>query len=566
MVSDNIGFVLDYGFSQLDRNDIDYESYAGTGRGGTGAQDTLNFTFRENGQYSIDGALDYTNPQNVLLTDPGGWGQVGFIKQPEIEDELQQIRAETRYEFDGGLLADIRFGYLYTDRNKRFDSNESFLRQSAAFTNGSLAVPSTAIVGTTDSGNLGQNLLAYDPSGFLTDGTYVVEKANFDVQWRVEEEVHNFYVQANIDGMLGSIPVRGNIGLRYADTKQGSTGTIGQGLVNRVRFSYDDWLPSANLSFEVAEDTYVRLAAARSITRARLDQMAANQSIGTNPTSCVDSDNDQFIDTLIAYSAPDNVCFSVGGGNTFLQPYASTSFDVSFEKYFSAGTAIIVAGFHKELSDWVVDGSELTDISQQIRNSGNGQFLEANPEVAIGFRGGPTNFAEGSITGVEGTVRLDFGDLSNALEGFGGFASITYADASITDEVNGSTKIPGYSELTWSADLFYEKNGFRAKLAARYRDAFLSEVQNFDGSLSGADALDETILDAQIGYTFQNESGPLKGLGLLFEVFNLTNEPFSTENDLFDGNGFEPSNVIGTFPSRHELYGRTFNFTIRKNF
>lgn len=49
---------------------------------------------------------------------------------------------------------------------------------------------------------------------------------------------------------------------------------------------------------------------------------------------------------------------------------------------------------------------------------------------------------------------------------------------------------------------------------------------------------------------------------ILAEVFNLTNEPFVTENDLLNGQGA----VIGTFPSRHETYGRTFNLTIRKNF
>ena len=89
------------------------------------------------------------------------------------------------------------------------------------------------------------------------------------------------------------------------------------------------------------------------------------------------------------------------------------------------------------------------------------------------------------------------------------------------------------------------------------------EAADFDGSLSGADALNETILDAQIGYTFQDDAGALAGLGILFEVFNLTNEPFVTQNDLLDAAG---NSVIGTFPSRHEIYGRTFNFTIRKNF
>ena len=186
MVNDNLGFILDYGYSTLDRNDIDYESYAGTGPARSGAQDTLNFTFPESGRYSIDGLLDYTDPANVLLTDPGGWGQVGFIKQPIIEDELHQLRAETYWEFDGGILDNITVGWLYTDREKNFDSNESFLRQSAAFTDGALAIPTGAIIGSTDTGGLGQNILAYDPSSFLTDGTYTVEKATFDTEWVVE--------------------------------------------------------------------------------------------------------------------------------------------------------------------------------------------------------------------------------------------------------------------------------------------------------------------------------------------------------------------------------------------
>lgn len=560
--TDNLSFEFDYGFSTLDRNDIDYESYAGTGPARSGAQDVLNFTFPDSGRYSIDGLLDYTDPANVLLTDPGGWGQVGFVKQPEIEDELHQLRAEAAWEFGGGLLDNITVGWLYTDREKSFDSNESFLRASPLFVDGALPVPAGAIVGTTDTGDLGQNILAYDPSSFLTDGTYVVEKATFDTEWVVEEEVHNFYIQANIDGDLGSIPVRGNIGLRYADTQQSSTGTIGGGFTNTVEESYDDWLPSLNLSFEVATDTFVRLAAAKTVTRARLDQMAANQNISTNPLACADTDGDQIPDTVLGFSPPSLVCFNLSGGNPFLQPYESLSFDVSFEKYFSPGTAIIVAGFHKDLSDWIIDFNELIDLTQPITNSGFGDILDGAPELATGVFSGPVNFADGSITGIEGTVRVDFGDVSPALEGFGGFFSYTYADASVEDQDMVALPIPGYSENTWSGDVFYERNGFRAKLAGRYRSGFLSEVQNFDGSLSGADARSETILDAQIGYTFQNESGPLEGLGVLFEVFNLTNEPFVTQNDLFDAGGSE----IGTFPSRHEVYGRTFNFTIRKNF
>ncbi|MEL7283360.1 MAG: hypothetical protein AAGJ68_02570, partial [Pseudomonadota bacterium] len=81
-------------------------------------------------------------------------------------------------------------------------------------------------------------------------------------------------------------------------------------------------------------------------------------------------------------------------------------------------------------------------------------------------------------------------------------------------------------------------------------------VQNFDGSLSGAQAQDETIVDLQIGYEW--DDGPLQGVGVNFEVFNLTNEPFVTENVTTD-----PTVV---FPSRYEEYGTTYNFTVSKKF
>lgn len=559
-VTNNIGFLVDYGFSTLTRNDIDYESYAGTGPARSGAQDRMTFTMPRNGRYSIASQLDYTNPANVLLTDPGGWGQVGFIKEPRIEDELHQLRAEARWEFDGGILKDIRAGWLYTDRTKSFDSNESFLRASNRFTNGAFAIPASAIIGRTNTGSLGQDILAYNTASFLTDGTYVVEKGTFDTEWTVAEKIHNFYLQANIDGDLGNIPVRGNIGLRYADTRQSSTGTIAGG-VNTVDFSFGNWLPSANLAFEVAPDTFIRVAAAQTVTRARLDQMAANQNIGFNPQSCVDTTGDQRPDTVVGFNPPQLVCFGLGGGNPFLQPYRSTSFDVSFERYFGPASAVIVAAFHKDLKDWVIDFSEVRDLTQPIINSGFGGILTSNPELSTGTFGGPVNFADGRINGVEATIRANFGDFTSALDGFGGFFSITYADAKV-NQPGGTISIPGYSDVTWSGDIYYEKNGWRARVNARYRSGFLSEVQNFDGSLFGADALPETVVDAQIGYTFPNESGALKGLTVLVEAANITDAPFATQNDLFNAAGAQ----VGTFPSRHEQFGRTFNFTVRKNF
>lgn len=562
-VNERLSFMVDLSRSELDRSDIDYESYAGTGPGRSGPQDTLTFNLRPDGDYQVFQGLDYTDPSLALLTDPGGWGQVGFIKEPQIDDELNQLRGEADYTLEKGPFTNLKLGYLRTTREKTFDSNEAFLRPSPLFVNGALEVPASAIRGSTNSGSLGFDILAYDPSSFLTDGTYTVEKATFDTEWVVEEEINTLYAMLDIGTMLGEMPLTGNVGFQYVDTQQESTGTLAGAGTQTIEYDYDNFLPSLNLKLEVQDDTFVRFAAAQTITRARLDQLAANQSLNLNPQVCEDTSNpndgipDEFNSS--AFVIPANPCFSTSGGNPFLEPYKSTSFDLSFEKYFSSATAFAFALFYKDLSDWVIDFSSVADLTQQIENRGAGSFLSANPETAIGVVNGPVNFAEGSIAGLEATARVALGDFSEALDGFGINASYTYADNQLEDQNGNITAIPGYSETIWSGDLYYEKFGWRARLSARNRSDFLSEVQNFDGSLSGAQAQDETIVDAQVGYSF--ESGPLEGVTMLVEAYNLTDEPFVTREDLFQNN--DPNQpVVGTFPSRFETYGTTLNFTV----
>lgn len=557
-VTDRLTVTGDFARSAVDRNDIDYESYAGTGFAGAGPTDTLAIGIDADGEYELAAGLDYTDPGVVLLTDPGGWGQVGFIKEPKIEDELDQIRLEADYRLDG-FVSGVKAGVLLTDREKTFDSNENFIRPGPSFVNGALAIPSDRILGATNSGNIGLDIIAYDPSSFLTDGTYTLEKATFDTEWVVQEEITTFYAMANIDTIFNNVPVFGNFGFQYAETEQSSTDS----LTGNASVSYENFLPSANLSFEVSPDTFMRFAAARTVTRARMDQLAANRSISNNPLVCTDVDGDGVFTEQFGsggvpiFDGDQNVCFSQSGGSTTLEPYLATSFDFSFEKYFDPTTAILFAVYHKDLDDWIVDVTTRgVDLSESLALAGVDGTLASNPEFAIGSVSGPQNFAEGTITGFEATLRLGLDRfLPEQLAGFGVNASYTYSDNELTNEM-GSTDIPNYSDTVWSGDLYYENHGWRSRVSARHRSGFLSEIQNFDGSLSGAQAQEETVVDLQIGYEW--EEGPLEGLGVNFEVFNLTNEPFVTENVTTN------SGVV--FPSRHELYGTTYNVTVSKKF
>lgn len=557
-VTDRLTLTGDFSRSTLERSDIDYESYAGTGFGGTGALDTLTFRMPGDGEYSIDHQLDYTDPNVLVLTDPGGWGQVGFIREPDIEDELNQLRLEAEYELDVPFISGVTGGLIRTEREKTFTDNAFFVRAGAGFVNGSLAIPTNAIVSKTDSGNIGFDMIAYDPSRLRNDGTYILERTPATA-WVVEEDLNTWYAMANIDSMLGQIPVRGNVGFQYVETEQASTGTLAGGGEQTVENDYTNFLPSLNLSFEVMPDTFVRAAAAQTVTRARLDQLAANQDIALNSLVCVDTNGDQSPDAVIPPLDPINgrSCYTLSGGNPYLEPYQSTQFDLAFERYFNATSAVSVALFHKDLSDWVLDRATVVDGSQQIEAIGEGAFLAANPEIARTRLSGPVNFADGSITGVELTLKSSLDQfLPQSLEGFGFSASYTYADNGLEDENGNEITIPGYSDEVWSGDVYYENHGWQARVSARHRSGFLSEVQNFDGTLSGAEAQGETIVDLQVGYEW--DQGPLEGFGVNFEVFNLTDEPFVTEN--------ETANPSVTFPSRHELYGTTYNITISKSF
>lgn len=569
-VSDRLKVTGDYAFSTLDRSNIDYESYAGTGPARSGAQDVQTFTFPEDGDYSIQSQLDYTDPGTVLLTDPGGWGQVGFLRNTDVEDELTQIRLEAEYEMDTPFISGLVAGFLQTDREKIFDDNPFFLRESERFNNGSLAIPSEAIIGQTDSGSIGQDLIAYDPSSFLTDGTYFVQDCEtvpgcVETEWTVDENISTFYGMANIDALLGNLPLRGNVGFQYVDTKVNSTGTLAGIGIQTVEDKYDDFLPSLNLSLEVADDTFIRGAVAKTLTRARLDQLAANQSFNRNALVCPDTDSDGVPDDIVPQDSPQQTCFGLGGGNPFLKPYESTQYDLSFEKYFGEATAVAVALFRKDLSNWVLDRTILVDGTPFYQAAGLGSFVANNPQVAPTRLDGPVNFADGFIQGIELTARVSLDDiLPDTLTGFGFSGSYTYSDNGLNDESGNQITIPGQSKDIWSADVYYENYGFRAKLSARHRSGFLSEVLNFDGTLSGASATSETILDAQIGYEW--DQGPLEGFSINLEAYNLTDEPFRTQNDLFYDSPTGDVAAGETFISRHEQYGTTYNITIAKKF
>ncbi|QYJ77456.1 TonB-dependent receptor [Shewanella acanthi] len=527
MVNDSWTIEADIALSKADRTDIGMESYSGTGRGtGVGAVDDLGFVYNGNGGYVFDHALDYADPSVIQLGDPLGWGsplgastQDGFINKPEIEDELQSFRLSAEYTLDSGMVSSVEFGVNRTDRDKtKLDKGYYLtLKGYDGSDNYTMSVPDKYLLDPTSLAFFGMgDVLSYDSLAFYNDGNYIeTDVADVDLSratnsWAVQEEVTTGYVMANLESELFGIPYTGNIGLQGVYTDQSSDGTVAtveDGIVNltprTAGDSYFELLPSMNLSFEVAEDQVVRVAAARTLTRSRMDKMNANlnYSYTENPN--------------------DGVNWSGSAGNPELRPWLARQFDLSYENYFSDQGYFSIAVFYKDLENYVYDQHVDFDFSTLFPD------VAGNP---IGDITQPQNGEGGYVQGIEASVNVDFGVFADVLTGFGTVVSGSYNDSEVKETPTSEpTTLPGLSEKTLNATVYYENSGFEARVSSRYRSDFLGEVTKISLQRENVNIKAETVVDAQVSYDF-SESGieSLYGLSVLFQVNNLTNEPFTS--------------------------------------
>src|SRR2546427_11958007 len=77
---------------------------------------------------------------------------------------------------------------------------------------------------------------------------------------------------------------------------------------------------------------------------------------------------------------------------------------------------------------------------------------------------------------------------------------------------NTGPTLPGFSPRVHTFTFYYERYGFEARVAERYRDEFVGSVQSTFDFRTYTQILADRQLDAELGYSFN--SGGLKGLSL----------------------------------------------------
>lgn len=543
--NDRLTLEADLSWSKLKKTEENLEIYLGTGRGqGVGARETaMGYTMTKNGMM-LTPSLDYSDPSLFVITDPQGWNscgvqvdangdsvldangntipnkpacQDGFVNKPIIRDQLKSLRLQATQELDGAFTS-IRVGANYSDRKKSLDDRGYVLTSLDYPAN--TAVPSDYLYNPVALDFIGiPGMVAFDSWRYYNDGNYTLtDEAGWTTgRWYndyvIREKVLTGFVQANFSAE-GKTPIRGNLGLQVVHTNQSgksylATTNLGQVVASPVEDGdkYTEFLPSANMTIEFANNAFLRFGAARMLARARMDQL--------NPGGGI-SFNTAYRDNTDLTVSP----WSGEVGNTKLRPLMAETVDLAVEKYFGRGAYVSLGGFYKYLENYIYRQSSLYDFTgTEVPDGGT-------TATYLGTVSQWQNGRGGHIYGAEGALSLPFGTFTSSLDGFGLLGSASYTKSRVREGGADPIAMPGLSRWVVNGTAYFEKYGFQARVSGRYRSSYLAEVSGLSLARDKVMAKSEFVVDAQIGYTFQ--SGALEGLGILLQASNLTNEPFVT--------------------------------------
>ncbi len=551
--------------------------------------DNVIFSYQLNGlnNPNLQFNQDFTDTAHMMVTSSESY--------PHIESNSSDaVRVDFTYQLESEVFSSLEFGarasmrdydlgrarFLYgtTDGNMRNGQYITFGEDA----NGNLIEVERFQPHVLDSSNSTVSTIGGDLSGmpsFLSVDNDAILNAwipnvdrtpvrTWEHDWTmtqanlVEEDVLSAYLQVNIDTELFGLPVTGNFGARYVDSKQSSTGLVNVGANNgdtisddvgatnsdwqrkKISESYSDFLPSLNLNFKVTDDDQLRFAYAKVMSRPEMPEMAnsGNWKFDVNR----DGDGRNYIG-LDSSTSPK------------LSPFYANQYDISFEHYFTETEgALVLALWYKEVANIVSDNTEV-----DYDFAANGFDLPSIPANKVEddsgnvlvWEDGDYSHAEnngdaGFIRGIEIGYTQTFSFLPGYLSGLGANVNFSYTESeievesSVPGEDNQLGPIEGLSPRVLSATLFYDwDDKFSARISGRYRSDYLSR-QVAIGSDQSAYFQEETIISAQVSYNFT------ENLQAVISADNITDEP----NISYFGN----TSRTGTI----QYFGRTVYFGV----
>jgi len=410
-----------------------------------------------------------------------------------VNDTLDE---ETAFQLDlarpvsFGAISKVTFGAKYRERARDYNRRDFNITRgiSGVFLTSDFYAPFTY----TDflskvSADLPRVWAVPNPSRFLQQLTQAdldapLSRSDLRNSYQIDESILAGYGMADVETTLFGLPLRGNFGVRVAQTEQTSSGHADNGRAALpVSFdkTYTDVLPSLNLVWEPREDVQLRLAAAKVITRPSLSDLAPRLTLNSSGT-----------------------VLTAVGGNPELQPFEAWQYDAVAEWYFSPSSALIGGVFYKDITTFSTRRRSNIDI--------DGVTYELTA---------PVNGGTASIAGVELAYQQLFTFLPAPFDGLGMTANLTLTTTEAT-YYDGTREFQDDLENVAKESVnltgFYEKGPFAARLSYSWRGDVLQEV----GTNGVESANDKAFgsLDGSLTYKLTDQ------LTVSLEAINLTDQ------------------------------------------
>lgn len=418
--------------------------FAGTILSGTAA----NFT-QNTGGGTPSGSVSGTN-----LQDPANFNYTGLMYRVRpYEGDLTALRLDGEQIIGGSFIDALSAGIRLARRNGGNGKGLIF---------GDVTLPAPIAAGgmpgyTTGwpGGNyfFGDGFVVSDPGWARNPGgmysdfgvmTPLPDAGNPLGIWHIKEDTQAAYAMADFHG--ADVQLDGNAGLRIVHTGGHVTGNQtapgGSGTVPiQVDSSYTDFLPSFNLRHAISEQTQLRAAWSKTITRQNLDQLSPSLILNRNSV---------------------NPALNQGSaGNPNLKPIRANNLDIALENYFAPIGSVTLTGFYKGVDGFVVNTS--------APEMHNGEIYQISR---------PQNANPADIKGAE----LGYQQFYDALPGYGLRATYTYVDSSTPNAaLHGSIPLPNLSRNSYNLIGMYELNDLSVRIAYNWRSTFLSGVNSYAG-------------------------------------------------------------------------------------
>lgn len=576
---DNVVLAVDLAYSKTRRDDDNFRS-----RLRSDALDIYGNDTPRRDQYRSTGGeipyiFDYRNSEIPILTvdsvfdlnDHSLYSDDALLRRDRdlTNHEIRALRFDGDVSLDNSIFRSLEAGVRFarTDYSERFRRNtfENSDRNIDRAVNEACRIdfPQSNFLGDANGASI-QSWATFDTLCLYREYTGVDDIGPGDVEFdpadvTLEENTIAVYAMANLDGTLGNLPVRGNVGMRYVITDvisdsvrselsvvsnaDGSVNVVPTGNFENIRFknSTDDWLPSMNLTFEVHPDLLFRTAVYRALARPDPSALGAGRSffLAENDGTGYDSVQDAISDV-------------VASGSPAREPLRAWNFDASLEWYPNRDTLLSIAGYHK-----IFQGGIIPVLRDET-------FLVDGTRVTVPVAQNETTSETSKLTGIEINAAHTLTWLPKPLDGLGfklglNWAKTNYKTEDIVygDQVNIATgqvvegiippaAITGFSKLTYTGQLFYAIGKLDLQAILKHRSGYYQDFLGGNTQLRYVEA--HNVVDLRASYDFS------KKLQLRIEAVNITNEPVIN---------YMP--VVGSFRD-FQTFGPTYYVGLRARF